>query len=80
MKYEHYRELYSQLRKPADVDHLAKKYGLDPELLFVMYTQRTVRDATRRFYASRGYEEVARIRGYYRPDDDLVVFGVDVQS
>ena len=49
--------------------------------LMIAETSSTPRyDATRRFYASRGYEEVARIRGYYRPDDDLVVFGVDVQS
>jgi len=61
MKYEHYRELYSQLRKPADVDYLAKKYGLDRELLFVMYTQRTVRDATRRFYiVKKDMKKIAR--------------------
>lgn len=50
MKYEHYREIYSQLKKPHDIDNLAKRYGLDKELLLVLYTQRTVRDATRRFY------------------------------
>ena len=32
-------------------------------------------DATRRFYHHHGYAELARIRGYYRVDDDLVVFG-----
>jgi len=30
---------------------------------------------TRAFYAHRGYHEVSRIRDYYRPGDDLVVFG-----
>jgi hypothetical protein len=50
MKYEHYKEVYSQLKKPHDIDILAKRYGLDRELLLVLYTQRTVRDATRRFY------------------------------
>ncbi len=50
MKYEHYQELYSQLKKPHDIDALAQRYGLDRELLLVLYTQRTVRDATRRFY------------------------------
>lgn len=50
MKYEHYQEIYSQLKKPHDIDALAKRYGLDRELLLVLYTQRTVRDATRRFY------------------------------
>ena len=49
--------------------------------LMIAETSSTPRyDATRRFYVSRGYDEVARIKGYYRPDDDLVVFGVDVQS
>jgi len=49
--------------------------------LMIAETSSTPRyDATRRFYKGRGYEEVARIRGYYRPDDDLVMFGVEVQS
>jgi len=30
---------------------------------------------TRRFYASHGYNELARIRDYYRVGDDLMVFG-----
>jgi len=50
MKYEDYKHLYSQLRKPSDIEHLAGKHGLNRELLLVLYTQRTVRDATRRFY------------------------------
>jgi ribosomal protein S18 acetylase RimI-like enzyme len=32
-------------------------------------------EKTRRFYASCHYQELARIKGYYRPGDDLVVFG-----
>jgi ribosomal protein S18 acetylase RimI-like enzyme len=32
-------------------------------------------EKTRRFYLSAGYAELARIRSYYRADDDLVVFG-----
>ncbi len=49
--------------------------------LMIAETSSTPRyDATRRFYIGRGYDEVARITGYYRPGDDLVVFGVDVQS
>jgi ribosomal protein S18 acetylase RimI-like enzyme len=31
--------------------------------------------ATREFYLRRGYAEVARIKEYYRPGDDLVVYG-----
>jgi ribosomal protein S18 acetylase RimI-like enzyme len=30
---------------------------------------------TRDFYVRRGYREVARIEHYYRPGDDLVVYG-----
>jgi len=32
-------------------------------------------EKTRRFYLRHGYHEVARIPAYYRPDDDLVVYG-----
>jgi hypothetical protein len=50
MKYEDYKDIYFRLRNPKDIDRLAQSTGLDRELLLVMYTQRTVRDATRRFY------------------------------
>jgi ribosomal protein S18 acetylase RimI-like enzyme len=32
-------------------------------------------EKTRIFYARRGYSELSRIRDYYRPGDDLVIFG-----
>lgn len=32
-------------------------------------------EKTRRFYLTRGYNELARIRDYYRTGDDLVVYG-----
>lgn len=32
-------------------------------------------EKTRRFYRTCGYGELAQIKGYYRPGDDLVVFG-----
>jgi ribosomal protein S18 acetylase RimI-like enzyme len=48
--------------------------------LMIAETSSTPRyDATRRFYAGRGYEEVARIRNYYRQADDLVVYGVTIR-
>lgn len=31
-------------------------------------------DATRQFYRGHRYDETARLRGYYAPDDDLVIF------
>jgi ribosomal protein S18 acetylase RimI-like enzyme len=44
--------------------------------LIVAETSSTPRyDGTRAFYLRRGYGEVARIRDYYHPGDDLVVFG-----
>lgn len=50
MKFEDYKAIYSQLRNPSDIDYLAKKLCVDREFMLVLYTQRTVRDATRRFY------------------------------
>ncbi len=32
-------------------------------------------EGTRKFYLRNSYEEVARIRDYYKVDDDLVVYG-----
>jgi len=44
--------------------------------LIVAETSSTPRyDNTRAFYIRRGYTEVSRIRDYYSPGDDLVVFG-----
>jgi hypothetical protein len=50
MKFEEYREIYSRLKTPKDMDRASEELGIDRELLLVIYTQRTVRDATRRFY------------------------------
>jgi ribosomal protein S18 acetylase RimI-like enzyme len=32
-------------------------------------------DRTRAFYVKNGYAELARIRQYYKPDDDLIIYG-----
>ena len=32
-------------------------------------------DGTRKFYLRNAYQEVARIRDYYKPDGDLVIYG-----
>lgn len=50
MKYEDYKDCYFLLKKSSDIDKLAESKKMDRELLLVMYTQRTVRDATRRFH------------------------------
>ena len=50
MNDDDYRVLSGQLRTPADIMRLAKEKNLEPELLLIIYTQRIVRDATRRYY------------------------------
>jgi GNAT superfamily N-acetyltransferase len=43
-------------------------------LLLAETSSRPMYEQTRAFYLRRGYREVARIREYYRLDDDLVVY------
>lgn len=50
MNVKEYRWLYRALRTPNDVEKLSKELGYDPELLFVIYTQRTIRRASYMFY------------------------------
>jgi hypothetical protein len=70
MKYEDYEDIYFQLRNPRDVEHLANKLGMDRELLFVMYTQRTVRDATRRFYIVK--KDIKKIAKEWRKGESML--------
>jgi ribosomal protein S18 acetylase RimI-like enzyme len=44
-------------------------------LIMVETSSRKDYDPTRAFYRRRGYQELARVRDYYRPGDDLVIFG-----
>lgn len=48
-----YQRFLQTLASPADVDRAAEQEGIDRELLFVIYTHRITRDATRRFYVVR---------------------------
>lgn len=50
MKYSEYRSLYESLNDPTDIRHIAQKLSLDEELLTVIFTQKTVRETTRKFY------------------------------
>jgi len=50
MKYNDFKNLYDQLKTPSDVKRLTNELSLDEELLTVIYTQRTVRDTTKKFY------------------------------
>jgi GNAT superfamily N-acetyltransferase len=44
-------------------------------LVLAETSSRPLYSPTRAFYVRRGYSELARINDYYRPGDDLVVFG-----
>ncbi len=50
MKYDEFKALYDRLNDPQDIKILAGETGLDSELLTVIYTQKTVRDATKRHH------------------------------
>jgi ribosomal protein S18 acetylase RimI-like enzyme len=43
-------------------------------LLVVETSSRAEYEATRRFYVARGYREVARMRDFYAPCDDRVIY------
>ena len=50
MKFDDFKYLYDRLEGYNDVKALSSQTGLDEELLYVIYTQRTVRDATKRYH------------------------------
>lgn len=70
MRYEDYKRIYSRLKTLKDVDLLAQELNMDRELLFVMYTQRTVRDATRRFYIVK--KDIKRIAKEWRRGESML--------
>ncbi|MDH4069410.1 MAG: GNAT family N-acetyltransferase [Ignavibacteria bacterium] len=47
----------------------------DGKLIIVETSSREAYEGTRRFYAKQQYQELARIRDYYKTGDDLVVYG-----
>jgi GNAT superfamily N-acetyltransferase len=49
--------------------------GMGGRLLIAETSSQPKYEPTRRFYLAREYTEVARIHDYYRPGDDLVVYG-----
>ncbi len=50
MKKSEYKRLCDELNDFEDIQRVAEKTGLDKELILVLYTQKTVRLATKRFY------------------------------
>lgn len=45
-----YKELASRLQSSSDISRLSKEMSMNRELLLIVYTQRVVRDATKRYY------------------------------
>jgi hypothetical protein len=75
MKYSEYQELYRKLCTAEDIDFLAENFGYDKELLLVIYTQRVVRDATKRFYKVK--RQAKRLHGLWRRGTSLVALAQD---
>lgn len=50
MKKSVFKHLCEQLNDQRDIDRVATENNLDKELILVLYTQKTVRHATKRFY------------------------------
>jgi ribosomal protein S18 acetylase RimI-like enzyme len=48
--------------------------GLDGRMLVVETSSRTDYASSRRFYEGRGYTEAARVRDFYAPADDRIIF------
>ena len=59
----------------AHVEHELRQAGPDAAQVLIVETSSTDRYAlTRKFYPKNGYVEEARIRRFYGPDDDKVVY------
>jgi hypothetical protein len=55
MDYSTYKDLYQVLATRKDLERLKSTTSYDEELLMVIYTQRVVREATKRFYRVKRY-------------------------
>ncbi len=54
--------------------------GLHARMLVVETLSRSDYAATRAFYERRGYDETARVRDFYAPGDDRIIFHETVRS
>jgi len=50
MDVEEYRDVYRALNSLEDIDRVAKKRGISADILYVIYSQKVTRDATKRFH------------------------------
>lgn len=49
-------------------------HDVNARMLVVETSSRSGYDATRRFYERRGYHEAARVRDFYAPSDDRIIY------
>jgi hypothetical protein len=70
MDHETYRGLYRDLETRRDLERLIRGSSHDEELLTVIYTQRVVRDATKRFYKVK--RQSRRLRHQWKQGTPLV--------
>ena len=73
MKYGAYQDLFRKLGTAQDIDFLAENFGYDKELLLVIYTQRVVRDTTRKFYRVKA--QARRLAFMWQNGTSLVEIG-----
>ncbi len=70
MSYREYKRIYHQLRSFEAIEKLAERTRFDRELLFVLYTQKTIRDITKNYY--RVKHKTKRMRNAWNNGTPLV--------
>lgn len=69
------RDLQGQGHGAALMQHVEDSLKTDGQRILLVETSGTPEfTLTRRFYVKLGYEEEARVRDYYAPSDDMVLF------
>lgn len=69
------RDRHRQGRGAALLQHVEQQLHADGQRLLLVETSSTPAfERARSFYRSRGYVEEARVRDYYEPGDDMVLF------
>ena len=69
------RDRHRSGRGTAMLNHVEQQLRRDGQRLLLVETSSTPAfDGARAFYRSCGYDEEARVRDYYEPGDDMVLF------
>lgn len=72
---------HRQGRGAALLQHVEHQLRADGQRLLLVETSSTpVFDRARSFYRSRGYDQEARVRDYYEPGDDMILFRKDITN